>query len=114
MAHRDEFPKSVKLAAWDRCGGRCECGCGFKIIGTPHYDHYPIPASLDGPGTLDNCRVLDRKHHKQISDKKDIPAIAKSTRVFEKRIGARPARGRGFRKPPANYDPWTRRMRDEA
>ena len=93
---RDEFPKSVKIAAWKRSGGRCECGCMLKIIGTPHYDHHPIPASLGGPGTLENCRVLDPKHHKQITDDQDVPAIAKSNRVFEKRIGARSKRC-GFR-----------------
>lgn len=93
---RQEFPKSVKLAAFERCAGRCECGCGLKIIGTPHYDHYPIPAAINGPGTLDNCRVLDPKHHRQITAEKDIPEIAKSTRIYEKRIGARTKRG-GFR-----------------
>ena len=96
MAERSEFPKSVKLAAWDRCRGRCECGCGLKIIGTPEYDNYPVPAALGGPGTLDNCRVLDRKHHRALTAEKDVPGISRSTRIFEKRIGAREKR-RGFR-----------------
>ena len=108
---RQEFAKAVKMAAWERCKGRCECGCGFKILGTPHYDHYPVPASIGGPGTLANCRVLDRKHHKTVTDTQDIPALAKSRRIFEKRIGAR-GTGRGFPKPPDGYDPWHRRMRD--
>jgi len=105
---RQEFSKSVKIAAWTRCGGRCECGCGLKIIGTPEYDHYPVPASLNGPGTLDNCRVLDRKHHRQITAEKDIPEIAKSERIFEKRIGLRKSR-RPMRKAPKGYDAWGRR-----
>lgn len=107
---RQEFPKSVKIDAFERSGGRCECGCGLKIIGTPHYDHFPVPAALGGPGTLENCRVLDPKHHRQITAETDVPAISKSTRIAEKRMGLRDKR-RGFRKPPPGYDPWTRSMR---
>lgn len=29
--YKDEFPKSVKLAAFQRCKGHCECGCGGDI-----------------------------------------------------------------------------------
>lgn len=93
---RHEFPKSVKLAAWERCQGMCECGCMLKIVAGVEYDHYPVPASLDGPGTLDNCRVLSKKCHRLITSKADIPALSKSDRIFEKRIGARTKRG-GFR-----------------
>lgn len=95
-SHRDEFPKSVKAEALARCGGICECGCGLAIQGTPHYDHYPVPAAIGGTGTLDNCRVLDPKCHKRITDTKDIPAIAKTNRIREKRLGFRETK-RGFR-----------------
>jgi len=91
MTNRAEFSKSVKLAAWERCGGRCECGCMLKII-TPEFDHYPVPAGIGGPGTLENCRVLDKKCHRRITSTVDVPAIAKSTRIFEKRIGLRKSR----------------------
>lgn len=102
---RHEFSKATKLAAWDRCKGHCECGCDQKII-TPEYDHYPIPASLDGPATLDNCRVLDKRCHRVRTAKIDNPALSKSQRIYEKRANAR-ARGRGFRRPyGAAYD-WT-------
>lgn len=104
---RQEFSKAVKLAAWERCGGRCECGCGIKILGRPEYDHWPVPASIGGPGTLDNCRVLDKKHHRQITAEKDIPEIAKSDRIFEKRIGVRKSR-HPMRKAPEGYNSWTR------
>ncbi len=93
---RQEFSKATKLAAWDRCQGRCECGCGHKIIGTPEYDHYPIPASLDGPATLENCRVMQKRCHRVRTATVDVPEIAKSQRIHEKRIGARTKRG-GFR-----------------
>ena len=95
-SHREEFPRDVKEQAWDRCGGRCECGCLLMIQGRPHYDHHPVPAALGGPGTLENCRVLDPKHHKQITDQHDIPAIAKTHRIRDKRIGLRQTR-QGFR-----------------
>lgn len=93
-SRRDEFPESVKRAAWARCGGRCECGCLLTIRGTPIYDHYPVPATLGGPGTLDNCRVLDPKCNAYITPKIDIPAIAKSKRIEATRLGLRPKRGR--------------------
>lgn len=90
---RLEFPKSVKLAAWDRCKGRCECGCGMKII-KPEYDHYPVAASLGGSNELSNCRVLDVKCHRLITAKKDVPALSKSERIYEKRAGIRKPKGR--------------------
>lgn len=99
---RSEFPKSVKLAAFERCRGRCECGCGLKILGGVHYDHYPIPAALGGPGTLENCRVLMIKHHRMITAETDIPAISKSDRIYQKRAGVRKSR----RPMQKHRDPW--------
>jgi len=92
MTRRAEFTKHTKLAAWERCNGVCECGCGLKIIGRPEYDHYPIPAALGGSNDLDNCRVLSKKCHRWITAQKDIPELAKSQRIFEKRIGIRSKR----------------------
>lgn len=103
---RQEFSKAVKLAAWERCGGRCECGCHLKIIGSPEY-HHAVPAALGGDNSLDNCRVLDKKHHRQITAEKDIPEISKSDRIFEKRIGVRKSR-HPMRKAPEGYNSWTR------
>jgi len=101
-----EFSKKTKLQAWERSGGRCQCGCGFKILGRPEY-HHAVPAALGGDNSLDNCRVLDKKHHRQITAEKDIPELAKSERIFEKRIGVRKS-SRPMRSAPAGYDPWAR------
>lgn len=102
MSLRAEFSKATKAAAFLRCAGVCECGCAMKIgIGDAvEYDHYPIPASMGGPATLENCRVLIKKHHRHITATKDVPAIAKSTRLAEKRMGLRPKRStfRGSKK----------------
>jgi hypothetical protein len=53
---RAEFSKAVREAAWKRCGGFCE-HCTNRIIegNGPQYDHYPIPAAIGGPATLENC-----------------------------------------------------------
>ena len=107
---RQEFPKRVKLAAWERCKGRCECGCGQKII-TPEYDHHPVPAALGGAATLDNCRVLNKRCHRVFTAEHDVPEIKKSTRIFEKRINAR-TRRTGFKRAPKNFNTWTKEWRE--
>lgn len=86
---RKEFPKSVKLAAWQRSGGHCECGCGVKIIAGdgPEYDHV-IEDAIGGEPTLDNCRVLRKRCHKAKTGKRR-PEIDKARRIFEKQIKAR-------------------------
>lgn len=106
--NRDEFPRSVKEAAYERSGGRCECGCGFKIRGTPIYDHYPVPASFGGPGTLENCRVLDPKCNHRITYKVDIPKIAKAKRIRDKQLGLRSRKSRPM--PGSRASGFRRRM----
>ena len=95
---RAEFSKATRADAFKRCGGFCEC-CALKIVGTPIYDHFPIPASMQGPATLENCRVLCAKCNKKITFGKGIDSnsqIAKTTRLEETRLGLR-AKKRGFR-----------------
>jgi hypothetical protein len=87
-SNRREFSKKTKLSAWDRCKGICECGCGRKIE-LAEYDHYPVPAAFGGSNDVDNCRVLSRKCHRQITAEKDVPAIAKAVRIVEKRANVR-------------------------
>lgn len=93
---RREFPKAVKLAAFQRCGGICECGCGVKIIAGdgPEYDHI-LEDTLGGEPTLENCRVLRKRcHGRKTSERR--PEIDKAQRGFEKRIKVRKSRPMPF------------------
>ena len=111
-AKRQEFSKRTKLEAWTRAQGRCECGCGLKIIGRPEY-HHRIEAAVGGDANLENCQVLDPKCHRRITSEETVPAVTRAKRLEEKRLGLRVKR-RGFRQPPPGYNAWTRRIeRDE-
>lgn len=91
---RTEFPKRIRVAAFERSEGRCEA-CTARIVGTPQYDHI-LPDALGGEATLANCAVLCRTCHAVKTGTQDVPRIAKATRVREKNIGARRPR-QGFR-----------------
>jgi 5-methylcytosine-specific restriction enzyme A len=91
QARRREFPKSVRLAAFERANGKCE-GCDGRLYpGKFHYDH-DLPDGLGGEPTLDNCVVRCTACHGLKTAKKDVPAIAKADRVKAKSIGAKQAR----------------------
>ena len=108
MKQRREFPPSVRVAAFERCGGKCD-HCTAKIIGgQAHYDHR-VPDALGGEPALENCQVLCRTCHGLKTAKEDIPRIAKSKRVKARHINAREKRS-SFRKPPPGYSYWTRRI----
>jgi 5-methylcytosine-specific restriction endonuclease McrA len=85
---RREFSRAVKLAAWQRCGGRCE-SCTRKLFtGDIHYDHRN-PDALTGEPTLDNCAVLCRACH-SAKTRIDVARIAKAKRREAAHIGAKP------------------------
>lgn len=111
-SRRDEFPAQVKVERFEFANGRCEL-CRKLIVSVAHYDHYPVPAALGGTGTVDNCRCLCRICHERVTREHDQPAIAKSKRISEKRMGLRAEKRSGFRKSPPGYDSFNRRMRDE-
>lgn len=87
MSARREFSKAVRLAAWDRCAGRCE-GCGAKLFpGHFQFDHV-IADGLGGEPTVENCRVLCSACHGEKTARVDVPAIAKAKRRQAAHIGA--------------------------
>ncbi len=54
QARREPIPRAVRLAVFERDGGRCvECGASFDI----QYDHV-IPLALGGATTLENLQIL--------------------------------------------------------
>jgi 5-methylcytosine-specific restriction protein A len=85
MARR-EFPRSVKLAAFQRAKGRCEAeGCGAKLMpGHYRYDHQ-LPDGLGGKPTLENCQVLCDDCDGPKTYGRDIPMMAKADRIKRKR-----------------------------
>lgn len=111
-SQRDEFPASVKVAAFERADGKCEM-CTKKIVSIAIYDHYPVPAAIGGTGTLSNCRVLCRRCNDDVTNTKDKPAIAKTKRIAETRMGLRAPKRGGFRRPPPGYSSWTRSMKED-
>lgn len=91
---RREFSTKVKVAAFERSGGRCE-QCTARIPAGAHYDHR-VPDAVGGEPTLENCQVLCRSCHGVKTSTEDVPAIAKTKRVRNRHINAEP-RKRGFR-----------------
>lgn len=102
MTTRSEFSKSTKLARFKHTDGHCET-CGNKVIGIPEYDH-AVPCAVGGTNDFENCRVTCKRCHRVKTSKIDVPQIAKSQRVYEKRAGLRKTR-RPF---PRRVDPWER------
>jgi 5-methylcytosine-specific restriction protein A len=84
---RQEFSRRTKLAAFDRCGGRCEA-CGAKLqVGRIEFDHL-TPCELGGTSAPDNCWVLCRGCHRD-KTQLDVATMAKSRAARARHVGAR-------------------------
>ncbi len=102
---RQEFDRKTKIAAWNRCGGFCECGAHekpMKIFRAEY--HHVLPCALGGTNDLSNCMVMDARCHRIQTSTKDVPKIAKAKRIEEKRAGLRKSR----RPMAKRVDPWNR------
>lgn len=106
MSDRREFTPKIKLAAWERCGGRCE-RCRRKIVGKlapAQYDHTTPDAVADKtiPLTVDDCGVLCVECHAKKTNERawgpasrgDKTEIAKTKRIIEKQAGVKRKSGR--------------------
>lgn len=87
---RREFTNKTKLAAWERCGGKCE-KCKSKLFAgnSPEYDHI-VPCALGGDNSLDNCQVLGRKCCHKPKSAIDIKMTRKSDRQRKAHLGIKP------------------------
>lgn len=85
---RQEFTAKIKVAAFERAQGRCECCNVFLRSGNIEYDHH-IPCALGGEPTLENCECLCRNCHGAKTAQEDVPRIAKAKRVAAHHIGAK-------------------------
>lgn len=87
---RTEFSKAVRVAAFQRCKGRCEeCGSLLRP-GRFTYDHRN-PDFMGGAPTLDNCQVLCWGCDKP-KTAKDQGHIAKAKRRMAREAGVRKPR----------------------
>lgn len=63
-SRRNPIPRELRLAVFERDGGRCvECGSNFDI----QYDHI-IPVALGGATTLENLQILCAPCNREKSD----------------------------------------------
>lgn len=96
---RREFTAKVKVAAYERSGGKCEACKADLMPGRIHYDHV-IPDAMGGSPTIENCAVLCKVCHGLKTTRQDAPQIAKMKRQRAAHIGAKPPsrwRRDGFR-----------------
>ena len=84
---RQEFPRSVKLAAFERAKGHCEICTAELGPGNIEYDHV-LPDWLGGKPTLENAQAVCKNCHKGKS-RADKKTIAKAKRQGAAYKGAR-------------------------
>ncbi len=84
---RANFTRTVKLAAWERSGGRCE-DCGRKIFpgDGPEYDH-TIADEHGGDNSLGNCQVLCVWCHKP-KTRADMKVTVRGRKARARHAGA--------------------------
>lgn len=82
---RSEFSKATKLDAWRVSRGRC-MKCTAKLLSGEGEYHHDKECTFGGDCTLENCILLCRACHSEIT-KKRAAVIAKSNRIRNRHIG---------------------------
>lgn len=105
---RVEFSGKIRVAAFERCKGRCEsCGLKIRLGNGPEFDH-STPDAVGGAVTLENCVVLCRTCHSVKTAKTDVPEIAKTKRIYKKAIGAERKKSRPM--PGSKASGWKKKI----
>lgn len=120
-SRRYEFTKATMRAALARSAGRCEAmGVAYglqpgqrcnAVLVRKEYDHYPLPATMEGSDVVDNCIVCCPTCHGHKTRTLDIPVQAKTKRVSDKANNIRPApklSSQGFQRSPRQRRATTR------
>ena len=84
---RQEFSKATKLAAFQACDGHCQKCTARLVVGRIEY-HHDKECAFGGQATLENCIVLCRGCHAEITGER-AAVIAKSNRTRDKHLGIR-------------------------
>lgn len=87
---RKEFPAKVKVEAFTRANGRCECCTARLSVGNTEYDHR-IACGVGGDGSAANCVVLCKNCHR-VKTRSDVAVIAKAKRRQRQFAGVRKPR----------------------
>lgn len=87
MTRPHEFTRKIKLAAFERAGGRCEKCTARLVPGKFRFDHI-LPLALGGESSLANCQctcvTCDAPKTAE-----DISRIRKADRQQARHIGAK-------------------------
>lgn len=95
---RLEFTKTTKREALSRSKGFCEATgrfygfkpgerCNAPLAYGVEFDHYPVRAADGGSNLLENCSAVCVRCHRWKTGNVDIPGLAKSKRISDKRRG---------------------------
>ena len=81
------IPPRVRLRIFDRYDGRCQCGCGRKILAGEKWDaEHKIALINGGSHSESNLRPLLNEHHKT-KTRADVAVKSRSYRRRAKHLG---------------------------
>lgn len=87
-------PPRVRLRVFDRYDGRCQCGCGRKIMaGEAWQPDHTIALVNGGENRESNLRPLLTEHHKN-KTADDVAIKSKVSRIRRAAVGVKQAKSR--------------------